>query len=347
MTVSQKIEALRRSLGNELTIFGHHYQSGEVIRHVDVKGDSLELARRVPATDAPNIVFCGVHFMGESAALLARPGQNVYLPAPDADCVMSLMAPAKLVDIALQRLNDGSRTIIPLAYVNTSLAVKTVVGRHGGAVCTSANASRMLEWALDRADAVLFLPDKNLGMNTAAQLDTRYGVTPHTTRTLNIRTGGTHITPELAANARLLLWPGCCSIHARFNTGQINALRAQYPQLIVAVHPECPPDVVQAADMAGSTSALIKLVENAKDGSCIAIGTESNLVERLAQDHGHRLTVLPLAVSTCIDMAKVTEERLLSCLEAVAARTAVPVVLEESLKEPARQSLTRMLEAMA
>lgn len=342
---AQKIDAVKSALGPEkLCIVGHHYQNDEIIRHVDITGDSLELSRKVADVSSENIVFCGVHFMAESAALLARPGQKVYLPAPDANCVMAQMAPADLLDKALEKLNSGGRKVLPLAYVNTSLAVKAVVGRHGGAVCTSANASRMMDWAFERAGQVLFLPDKNLGRNTAGQLN----IPEKAWQIIDIRKDAATLNP-VHEDKKLLLWPGLCAIHARFKVEDIQTLRREHLGIKVAVHPECPPDIVRASDAAGSTSFLISYAENAPDGSTLAIGTEINLVRRLAQKHAGRLTILPLRVSACSDMEKTTPTALLNCLEGIksGSGTLSPIRVDPAMAENARASLTRMLEACA
>lgn len=337
---AERIDALRAELGPELVIMGHHYQGDDVVEHVDRAGDSLELARMVPDLDARHIVFCGVHFMAESACLLAGEGKSVYLPAPDASCVMSNMAPAMLLDAVLNRLKAGGRRLVPLAYVNTSLAVKAVVGRHGGAVCTSANAKIMLDWALGQGDGVLFLPDRNLGHNTADQL----GLPEAERLELDIRRGGEAQDPVRAGRARLLLWPGCCAVHARFRPEMAEAWRAVHPGGRVLVHPECSPAMVRAADAAGSTSFLIRQADEAEDGAHLAIGTEINLVRRLARKHAGRLTIAPLAECACSNMARVTAERLLTTLEGIRSGAARPVVVDARQTGPARDALTRMLE---
>lgn len=337
---SAAIAALRGRLGDSLVIMGHHYQGDDVVNHVDKVGDSLELARMVEGIKARYIVFCGVHFMAESARLLAAEGQAVYLPAMDASCVMSDMAPAGLLDAVITRLLGTGRRIVPLAYVNTSLAIKAVVGRHGGAVCTSANARAMLEWALGQGDAVLFLPDKNLGNNTADQL----GLTEAERHVLNIRRNGGELELEAARKARLLLWPGCCAVHACFKPAMAEEARRAYPGARVVVHPECAPAMVQAADAAGSTSFLIREAQEAPDGSTLVVGTEINLVRRLARLHAGRVQVLPLAVSACSNMGKVSAERLLVTLRAIESGNARPVEVDASLTAPARDALTRMLK---
>lgn len=340
LEVSEAVDVLRGKLRPDLVIMAHHYQSDEVVAHVDKVGDSLELARMIEHINARHIVFCGVHFMAESACLLAVPGQSVYLPAMDAACVMSDMAPAPLLDAVLTRILQTGRRIVPLAYVNTSLAIKAVVGRHGGAVCTSANARAMMEWALAEGDGVLFLPDKNLGNNTADQL----GMPMADRHVLDIRKGGDRLDEQAIRKATLLLWPGCCAVHAVFRPEMAHALRKQYPGIRILVHPECSPAMVHASDGAGSTSYLIRQVEQAPAGSILAIGTEINLVNRLAREHAGRVTVIPLAQSACSNMAKVTAGRLLAVLEQIMAGTAVPVTVDPALTAPAKDSLTRMLE---
>jgi quinolinate synthetase complex, A subunit len=338
------IEAQRLAFGKDLTIVGHHYQDDEVIRHTDLRGDSLELARKTAQVDSKYIMFCGVYFMAESAALLARQGQNVYLPEPSADCSMAMMSPASLLDKIMGILTRKGRKVIPLAYVNSTLGVKAMVGSYGGAVCTSANASTMLTWARGQGDAVLFLPDRNLGNNTADQL----GISELDRHVLSLKGQGANIDLAMADRAELLLWPGFCSIHTRFTLRQIDRIRSEYPDARVIVHPECTPEVVKAADAAGSTSFIIRYVTEAPQGSTIVIGTEINLVERLAREHRDRVTVLPLVESACTHMAQTTEERLGNALKALSeGRETFLVQVADDLKAPARASLERMLAACA
>ena len=344
MSVAEKIETLRRTLGGRLTIMGHHYQHQSVIDHTDLRGDSLELARKAAGVTSDYIVFCGVFFMAESAALLARPGQTVCIPDPSADCSMALMAPAKRVRRMLELLGTNGRKIIPLAYVNSSLEVKAVVGEYGGAVCTSANAKTMLRWAMEQGDAVLFLPDKCLGANTAKLL----GVPEEAVMTLDIRADGKHVDLAEADKARLLLWPGHCCIHTRFTLEQMAAMRAAHPGARIVVHPESLPAIVDAADAAGSTSFIIDYVGKAKAGETIVIGTEVNLVKRLAVEHAGRVTVLPLLETECSHMARTTEENLLEMLESIAAGKPLHVVQPDTaLFAPAKAALERMLTVCA
>lgn len=346
--IAERIDFLRAKLGSRVAILGHHYQRADVIRHTDRRGDSLELARIVPDIASGHIIFCGVHFMAESAALLARAGQTVHLPAPDADCSMARMATASAMERILTRLWE-TRRVIPLAYVNSSLAVKAVAGRFGGAVCTSANAGRMLRWALDQGDAVLFLPDRHLGSNTASAI----GIPPEECGVISIRSGGEVLDTAALAGKKLLLWPGCCAIHARFNTGQIARLRAEHPGVRVIAHPECPPAVIAAADASGSTSFLIEYVETAPFDCAIAVATESNLVKRLIAANTRRRTILPLAWSECPGMARTGPAQLLAVLEAIDAgipanapcTRANTVGVNAAIAGDARKTLERMLDA--
>lgn len=338
--IRHEIRELRQRLGNSVTLVGHHYQHENVIEHCDKRGDSLELARVAGNIDCPHIVFCGVYFMGESAALLAKPGQNVYLPEDDAECVMALMSPTRLVERLLERLAHSGRKVVPLTYVNSTLDVKAVVGRHNGAVCTSANADRMMKWAFDEGDAVLFLPDKNLARNTARQL----GVPTSSQYILDIRKRGDAADMAAADAARLIIWPGLCAIHARFHVRHVAEARATHPGCLVVVHPECDPTVVEAADVSGSTTVIIRTVREARPGSVVFVGTEINLVQRLALEAEPRgVRVLPLLHSSCSHMAAVTPEKLLRTLRDIENGTASPVQIQPEDAEPARRALERML----
>ncbi|HCR13176.1 MAG TPA: quinolinate synthase NadA [Solidesulfovibrio sp.] len=340
-SVTQRITDIRRARGESLAILAHHYQRDAVVAHADILGDSLELSRKVAGLSARDIVFCGVFFMAETAAMLAGPGQRVHIPAPDAACVMSEMAPAALVERVLTRLAAAGRDVLPLTYVNSSAAVKAVVGARGGSVCTSANAGKMLEWALDQGRGVLFLPDKMLGQNTYNAL----GVPVEKRCILDVRGGGERLDLAAAASAEVLFWPGQCVIHARFKARDIAAVRAAHPGVKVVVHPECAPETVQAADAAGSTSFIIKYVAEAPAGAEIVIGTEINLVSRLARRYQGEKTIRPLCVSGCSNMAKGTEENLLALLETL--DTAAPVTVPEDVRGPATAAVAKMLEVSA
>lgn len=341
MTYTERIEKIR-SERNDLALLGHHYQSDAVIQHMDITGDSLELARKIDGLDAEHVVFCGVFFMAETAAVLCRDDQKIHIPDVNAACPMAEMANAGFVKRTLERLNASGRKIIPLTYVNSSAAVKAVVGMNGGSVCTSANAGIMMQWALDRGDAVLFLPDKHLGWNTAEELGIPEKMRHFLPEGVKESDPALHITEE-ADKARILLWPGYCPIHEEFLSEAIANVRAQEPDALIVVHPECPPEVTSMADANGSTSFIIKYVAEAPEGSTIYIGTEGNLVNRLANQYQGVKTIRPLKVSLCEDMGKTNEENLSALLENL--DQAVPVSVPEQVKIHARIALQRMLEA--
>jgi quinolinate synthase len=341
-SASERIEAARARYGERLAILGHHYQNANVIRHTDFQGDSLELSRKIEGMAAEHIVFCGVYFMAESAAALARPGQKVHIPHADATCPMADTAPAPRLREVLAALGGGGRRIVPLAYVNSSAEVKAVCGEHGGSVCTSANARVMLEWALTQGDAVIFLPDKHLGANTANQL----GIPQGERLQISLRPGSGFADPLKAAKARLLLWPGTCAIHHMLKKSDIEAIRAAMPGVKVVVHPECSPEVVRAADSAGSTSHIIRYCSEAAPGDTIAVGTELNLVLRLAERHKPEgKTIVPIKAMRCTNMAKTTEERLADLLDNLDGAT--PLALSADVAAQSRVALERMLRICA
>ncbi|WP_285904981.1 quinolinate synthase NadA [Pseudodesulfovibrio pelocollis] len=338
------ILAIKEAMGSRLAILGHHYQSDAVIALTDIQGDSLELARRIGDLDAEHIVFCGVFFMAESAAILRRPGQKIHIPDTNATCPMADMADAGRVEAALNILQADGRTIIPLTYVNSSAAVKGVVGRFGGSVCTSANAATMLAWAMERGDGVLFLPDKHLAMNTANALNIPEGARVILPQGVIDGDPRLFIDPATVADKRLMVWPGYCPIHEKFSVQTVAELRTRNPDIKIVVHPECDPAVVQAADGSGSTTYLINYVTEAPAGSIISIGTEINLVSRLAKRFPDK-TIKPLSLSQCDDMAKITTDNLAALLRGI--ETATPVEVDETIKTPARLALQRMLDACA
>lgn len=339
---AETIDSIRQAKGGSLAILGHHYQSDEVIAHTDHRGDSLELARKISELDAEHIVFCGVFFMAESAAILCRPGQKIHIPDTTATCPMADMAEAGRVRKTLDILQRNGRTIVPLTYVNSSAAVKAVVGEYGGSVCTSANAKTMLEWALSQGDGVLFLPDKHLGSNTANAL----GLPKNQRITLpsDVIDGDPelHVDAVATEGKRLILWPGYCPIHEEFTAKAVEEVRKNDPEAKIIVHPECDPAIVLAADGNGSTTYLIKYTAEAPAGSTIYIGTEENLVNRLAKQYKGEKTIKPLLSSLCEDMGKITLEKLAHTLSNL--DTATPVTVTDEIKEPAKLALERMLE---
>jgi quinolinate synthase len=343
--LDRRIAEAKAALGRRLVILGHHYQRDEVIRFADYTGDSWKLSRQIAEhTDADFIVFCGVHFMAESADILAAPHQQVILPDLAAGCSMSDMAEPDQLTAGWRDLSQLgiADSVVPLTYINSAASIKAFVGEHGGAVCTSGNARAALEWAWARGERILFLPDQHLGRNTAyamgVPLDQMAVWDP------NEIMGG--LDRETLDRARLLLWKGHCSVHTRFTVKQIENVRRQHPGVRVIVHPECTWDVVQAADDNGSTEYIMRKVRESAPGTVWAIGTEIHLVNRLANEVAPGKTVVTLDQFGCLcsTMFRVSPNHLLWILEgltegAVHNRIAVP----DSTKKWAKVALDRML----
>ena len=341
-----RIAASRAALGDRLVILGHHYQRDEVIRFADYTGDSFKLSREVARHPAAEfIVFCGVHFMAESADVLALPHQKVILPDLAAGCSMADMAPPDELEMCwaeLEELGIASR-IVPVTYINSAAAIKAFVGERGGTVCTSSNAAGVLEWAWARGEKILFLPDQHLGRNTAFRmgvpLDRMAVWDPHQPN------GG--LTREAIESARLLLWKGHCSVHVRFSVAQIRMMRERHPGLRVIVHPEVPFDVVQAADDSGSTEYILKTVRESAPGSVWAVGTEVHLVHRLAEEVAPERTVYSLDDLGCLcsTMFRVSPNHLLWILEGLLdGEVYNQVVVPDAQKHWTRVALDRMLD---
>ncbi|MFO7727317.1 MAG: quinolinate synthase NadA [Desulfonatronovibrio sp.] len=332
----QQIKNIKKKLGSELAILAHHYQNDSIVEHADLVGDSLQLAAAIPDLDAGLIMFCGVDFMAETAAVLANPGQKVFMPAPEATCVMADMAPASLAGEIMTRLKQTGR-VIPLAYVNSSIGVKAICGKSGGSVCTSANAGKMLDWAFKQGDQVLFLPDKNLGQNTAIKA----GLDLHKVQTLDIRNKGANIRTRELTDKQLLLWPGVCAVHFRLKQSRLKSIRQNNPHALIVVHPESDPAVVAMADETGSTSTIISFTRNAPAASTIYIGTEDNLVHRLNKEFPDK-NILPLGAGYCSNMARTTPRSLALALENMTGGNAVTV--DPGLAPHARKAVETMLE---
>ncbi|HXH60882.1 MAG TPA: quinolinate synthase NadA, partial [Fimbriimonadaceae bacterium] len=282
---SQRIQEAKRKLGKRLVVLGHHYQRDEIIRHADFTGDSYKLAKNAASTpEAEFIVFCGVHFMAESADILTPPEQKVILPNLAAGCSMADMANHFQVKSCWKQLGEVTDVsqIVPVTYINSAANLKAFVGEHGGTVCTSTNAPQALDWALKRGWKVLFFPDQHLGRNTGVKM----GFDPETDMVLwdpFKPLGGN--TPEQIQKATFILWKGHCSVHKRFTIEQVEKARSDYPGINVLVHPECTLDVAMGADYMGSTEYIIHMIEAAEPGSKWAVGTEINLVSRLPKRH--------------------------------------------------------------
>jgi quinolinate synthase len=335
----ERIRAIKARERDRLTILGHHYQIRPVVEVSDFLGDSFKLCRDAADARAKYIVFCGVRFMAESARALARPDQVVQHPDPTAGCPMADMANLAQVEEAWQTLHAAQpgRKIVPVTYMNSNLDLKAFCGRNGGVVCTSSNAEKVLKWAYSQGDRVLFFPDEHLGRNTAYQM----GMAPEDVAVWDRLGGAKQAEDQALAQARLVVWKGFCHVHTYFTVEQIRAARAQYPGAFVVVHPECPHEVVAASDAAGSTEAIVRRVREAQPGETICVGTELNLVARLAQEYPG-VRVVPLAASVCPNMSKITLAKLLWTLEHLGETDVVEV--NEAVAAQAREALGRMLE---
>ncbi len=337
--------AARRALGERAVILGHHYQKDEVMEFADITGDSFLLAQRgAAATQAELVVFLGVYFMAESANLLAAPGQQVVLPDLGAGCHLAECADIFTVRDAWDQLVHAipDKTIVPLTYMNSGADLKAFVGEHGGAVCTSGNAERAFRWALSEGDVILFFPDEHLGRNTGV----RVGLDADAGAVWNPRLpelGG--IDPAQLAETPLVLWKGFCNVHTAFTPAQVADARRDDPQVVVIVHPECPRPVVEAADEDGSTEYIIRRCEELPTGTSIAIGTDWNLVNRLAHQHPDKeIRCLNAHICPCVTMNRITLAKLTWCLESLAAGELVNTVsVDEEIAYWARVALDRML----
>jgi quinolinate synthase len=350
-SMDERISRARAKLGSTAIVLGHHYQRDEVIRFADATGDSYKLSKIGAETDARYILFCGVHFMAESADVLGRDGQQVILPDLNAGCSMADMAEISQVEDcwdALERLGLAGETI-PLTYMNSTAAIKAFCGERGGLVCTSSNARGAFEWAFARGKRILFLPDQHLGRNTGYSmqipLDEMAVWDPWAVQ-LGTNYGGQ--TKENLAKARVILWKGHCAVHQRFLPGHVDTVRAKYPGIQVIVHPECRFEVCQKADALGSTERLIALVENAPTGSMFAVGTEIHLVNRMARRfaaEGKKVITLDDTGCLCTTMYRITPQHLAWALEnLVKGRVVNRIQVRPSVKHWAKVALDRMLE---
>lgn len=343
--------AAKEALGEKVFVLGHHYQRDEVIRFADVTGDSFKLARDAAARpEAEYIVFCGVHFMAESADILTGPDQQVILPDLAAGCSMADMARLTQVEMAWEAMAAAgvADAVVPVTYMNSSADIKAFCGRNGGVVCTSSNAEVALEWAFQqKADIeggakVLFLPDQHLGRNTAVL---KMGLTLDDCVVWDPHLPGGGLTPEQLRDATMILWKGHCSVHGRFAPEVVDALRAEIPGINILVHPECRHEVVLKADLVGSTEFIIKTIEAAPAGSAWAIGTELNLVKRLANDHpDKRIVFLDKTVCYCSTMNRIDLPHFVWALESLVAGTVVNrIEVDPDTERWALIALERML----
>jgi quinolinate synthase len=310
--ISEEILVLKKELSDRVAIFAHHYQCDDIVQFADAVGDSLELAKKSQNELRPFIVFCGVHFMAELSVMLGNPDQKVIMPDPEAGCSMADFAPIHEVEAAWKILSSGtSSKIIPVTYVNSSALVKAFTGRNGGSLCTSANANKIIEWAFSKGQKLFFLPDQHLGRNTCFKM----GIPLAQIVVFNpgLPSGG--LSKKEIEAARVILWYGSCCVHQEFSSEQVTALRKKDSSFKIVVHPECDFDTVQAADFSGPTSIIMKTIEAAPAGGKWAIGTEINLVSRLAKNHPDK-TIIPLSPTQCRckTMQMTTPEKLLNTL---------------------------------
>lgn len=334
-----EIERFKETLGADLVILVHHYQRDDVIRFADYRGDSLELSRVAAAQrQARYIVFCGVNFMAETAAVLCDPSQTVVQPAGNAPCPMARMANVDEAQEAWDLLSrEWDTDLLPITYQNSDAALKAFCGRRGGAVCTSSNAERLFRWALNQHGHLLFFPDRWLGTNTALAMGIPAG------QIAVWKPDAPEESLEQARRARVVVWNGYCNVHVGFTVEHVQSVRAQYPGIRVVVHPECPTDVVAASDANGSTSFIIQYVSEAPAGSTIAVGTEINLVSRLAQEYAGK-QVIPLARSLCGAMYRTNPLNLRDALASCVQGDPIHVIrVDPQTAQWANVALERML----
>ncbi|MFD2922464.1 quinolinate synthase NadA [Halobacillus naozhouensis] len=341
--LSERVQQVKVQMGTRLFLPGHHYQKDEVIEFADVRGDSLKLAQiSASQHEAEAIVFCGVHFMAETADILTRDDQKVYLPDMRAGCTMADMANFTQTEKAWERLmKDFDDTILPLTYVNSTAAIKAFVGKHGGATVTSSNAKQMIQWAFTQKERILFLPDQHLGRNTAYDL----GIS------LDDMAVWDPIKEELVYegdfdDVKVILWKGHCSVHENFTVANVWQVREQNPDMNIIVHPECRREVVALSDDAGSTNHIIKTIEQSPPGSSWAIGTEMNLVNRIIKEHPdqHIISLNP-NMCPCLTMNRIDLPHLAWSLESIAQGEPTNLIeVDKEIAIDAEQALQRMLE---
>jgi len=349
-SMDERIAAARKALGATTILLGHHYQRDEVIRFADFTGDSYKLSKIAAETEAKYIVFCGVHFMAESADVLGHEGQQVILPDLNAGCSMADMAEIGQVEDCWDTLLHSGISedeILPLTYMNSAANIKAFCGERGGLVCTSSNARGAFEWAFQRAKKILFLPDQHLGRNTGHAM----GIPLSEMVVFDPWQIGGGITPERLRAAKVILWKGHCSVHQRFLPEHVDKVRAKYPGIQVIVHPECRLEVCEKADALGSTERLIKIVQDAPAGSTFAIGTEIHLVTRLAKEfasQGKKIITLDDTGCLCTTMYRISPQHLAWALEnLMEGRVVNRIQVRDDVKYWARVALDRMLEIHA
>jgi len=342
--IRDRIREAKRALGERLAILGHHYQRDDIIEHADVTGDSYKLARLgAERTGAEFVVFCGVHFMAESADILRAPHQTVILPDLNAGCSMADMAPTDdVVDAGATLERLGVHDVTPITYMNSTAELKAFCGERGGAVCTSSNARGLFEWAFRQKEKIFFFPDEHLGRNTALAM----GIPAERIVVWDPKREQGGLTSEAIDAATVIVWKGCCSVHTKFQFRHVVERRAEDPNVQILVHPEVPSEVVAAADLTGSTEFIIRTVREAPEGSSWAVGTEYHLVQRLAKQMPEKkIVVLSKDFCLCATMYRISPQNLLWALESLVRGEVVnPIRVPESTKTWAKVALDRMLQ---
>ncbi len=345
-TLVARATAAKKALGSKVLVLGHHYQRDEVIQFADITGDSFKLAQAAAAqSEAEYIIFCGVHFMAESADILTGPHQKVILPDLAAGCSMADMATAAQVEQCWQDLEKlgVARKTVPVTYMNSSAAIKSFTGEHGGTICTSSNAEKTLRWAFEKAEKVIFLPDQHLGRNTAVN---DLGLTLEDCVVWNPWKPQGGLTENEIKDAKMILWRGHCSVHGRFTKASIDEFRVRIPEINIIVHPECQNEVVSAADYVGSTEKIIKTVSEAAPGTQWAVGTELNLVSRLAAANPDKeVYFLDRTVCYCSTMNRIDLPHLVWALESLVSGKVVNEIKVDS--ETARYSKMALEQMLA
>ena len=341
--VIDRIRKLKEELKDEVVILGHHYQQDSVIQFADYRGDSLKLAKDASKLDKPYIIFCGVHFMAETADMLSQEHQKVILPDLDAGCSMADMANTLEINRAWNFIAEHTdQKIIPITYINCTAELKAFVGDHEGSICTSSNAKSVIKWALDQGEKLLFFPDQHLGRNSCFELGV--SLDEMVIYNPNLQNGG--LTPKEIQNAKVILWYGYCSVHEGFTKEQITKINKADPKMKVIVHPECSFDVTSNSDLNGSTSFIIDVIKKSPPGSSFAVGTEINLVNRIANEFSDK-NIVSLSQDPCLcpTMYAIKPRGLLTSLESIKEKKAVNVIsVDSSIKKSSIKALERMLK---
>jgi len=348
--MDERIREARRALGSEVVVLGHHYQRDEVIRFADFRGDSYKLSQEAARAHSRYIIFCGVHFMAESANVLSRPGQITILPDLNAGCSMADMAEITQVEDCWEQLvragatDDLGNGITPITYINSTAAIKAFVGERGGVVCTSSNAAAAMKWGLAKNKKLLFLPDQHLGRNTGYAM----GIPLNEMIVWDPYQLGGGVTPDRLRTAKVILWKGHCAVHQRFLPEHVDNVRTKFPGIRVIVHPECRWEVCQKADEIGSTEGLLKMIREAPSGTMFAVGTEIHLVNRMGKEfaaEGKKVITLDDSGCLCTTMYRISPQHLCWALENLVEGNVVnQIKVKDNVKQWARVALDRMLE---